>query len=134
MATDGDVVVVSVAAVEDLVLLLQPLSANPARIMLNKIVFFIGGLICPATDHVIALQFAFGPTVNSARRKMFFAANAGAFFCLPRLRMRGPSIVLARNDEQSLRKHESAGVHLIWIRAHPLLGGSSHGNLENLPL
>ena len=80
MATDGDVVVVSVAAVEDLVLLLQPLSANPARIMLNKIVFFIGGLICPATDHVIALQFAFGPTVNSPRRKIFFAANAGAFF------------------------------------------------------
>ena len=40
------VVVLSVADVlEDLVLLLQPLRANPARIKVNNIVFFIGGLI-----------------------------------------------------------------------------------------
>jgi hypothetical protein len=38
--------VVSVADVlEDLVLLLQPLRANPARIKVNNIGFFIGGLI-----------------------------------------------------------------------------------------
>jgi hypothetical protein len=40
------VATVSVAAVlEDLVALLQPLSANPARIKVNNIEFFIGGLI-----------------------------------------------------------------------------------------
>ncbi len=39
-------VVASVADVlEDLVLLLQPLRANPARIKVNNIGFFIGGLI-----------------------------------------------------------------------------------------
>ena len=41
------IVVVSVVAVlEDLVLLLQPARANPARINVNKIEFFIGGLSC----------------------------------------------------------------------------------------
>ena len=44
-------VVVSVADVlEDRVLLLQPLRANPARIKVNNMVFFIGGLYCASTD------------------------------------------------------------------------------------
>jgi hypothetical protein len=46
---DGSIVAVVatsvVAVLEDLVLLLQPLRANPARMMVNNIVFFIGGLI-----------------------------------------------------------------------------------------
>jgi hypothetical protein len=41
------VVVVAVGSVlEDLMLLLQPLRANPATIKVNNIVVFIGGLIC----------------------------------------------------------------------------------------
>ena len=45
-ATVDVMTTVSVAAVlEDLVALLQPLSANPARIKVNNIEFFIGGLI-----------------------------------------------------------------------------------------
>ena len=40
-----EVVVVAVSAVlEDLVLLLQPARANPARSKVNNVVFFIGGL------------------------------------------------------------------------------------------
>ena len=46
---DGSIVAVVatsvVAVLEDRVLLLQPLRANPARMMVNNMVFFIGGLI-----------------------------------------------------------------------------------------
>lgn len=44
-AIAGDVVVVVVpdAVLEDLVVLLQPLRANPARMMVNNNEFFIGG-------------------------------------------------------------------------------------------
>ena len=52
------VVVVSVAVLEDLVLLLQPLRANPARIKENNVVFFIGGLSCPRTDRSQVDRFA----------------------------------------------------------------------------
>jgi hypothetical protein len=53
------VVVVSVAAVlEDLVLLLQPLRANPASIKVNNIVFFIGGLSCSPSDPRSSDRFA----------------------------------------------------------------------------
>lgn len=52
------VVVVSLAAVlEDLVLLLQPLRANPARIKVNNIEFFIGGLSCGPTDRLSSDRF-----------------------------------------------------------------------------
>jgi hypothetical protein len=52
------VVVVSLAAVlEDLVLLLQPLRANPARIKVNNIEFFIGGLSCGPTDRPSSDRF-----------------------------------------------------------------------------
>jgi hypothetical protein len=37
-----DVVVVAGSVLEDLVLLLQPLRANPARIKVNNVVVFIG--------------------------------------------------------------------------------------------
>ena len=43
-------VVVSGAVLEDLVLLLQPLRANPARSNVNNTEFFIGGLYCFLTD------------------------------------------------------------------------------------
>ena len=46
----GVVVVVVVSVLEDLVLLAQPARANPARIKVNNIVFFIGGLSCDPTD------------------------------------------------------------------------------------
>ena len=60
LVTTGVVaVVVSVAAVlEDLVLLLQPLRANPARIRVNNIEFFIGGLSCAPTDRARSVRFA----------------------------------------------------------------------------
>jgi hypothetical protein len=61
------VAVVSVGTVlEDLVLLLQPLRANPARIKVNNIGFFIGGLNYASTDpssadrfttHILELDF-----------------------------------------------------------------------------
>jgi hypothetical protein len=61
-ATEGVVVVVaavSVAAVlEDLVLLAQPLRANPANIKVNNIVFFIGGLSCAPTDPGLTDRFS----------------------------------------------------------------------------
>ncbi|MGH9893280.1 MAG: hypothetical protein ACREA0_15075 [bacterium] len=57
------VAAVSVAAVlEDLVLLVQPLRANPARIKVNNIVFFIGGLSCASTDP--GLTDRFGPWLD----------------------------------------------------------------------
>ena len=51
-------VVVSLAVWEDLVLLLQPLRANPARSKVNNIVFFIGGLSCAPTDPGLTDRFA----------------------------------------------------------------------------
>ena len=54
----GAEIEVSVAAVlEDLVLLLQLLRANPARIKVNNSVIFIGGLNCFATDRAGLVRF-----------------------------------------------------------------------------
>jgi hypothetical protein len=52
------VVVVSVSVLEDLVVLLQPLRANPARIKANKTEVFIGGLSCAPTDPALSDRFA----------------------------------------------------------------------------
>ena len=52
------IVVVSVAAVEDLVAELQPLSASPASASVNKIDCFIGGLSCRVTDRSRLARFA----------------------------------------------------------------------------
>ena len=53
------VVVTSVVAVlEDLVLLLQPLRANPARIKVNNNVFFIGGLNYSSSDRAWLVRFS----------------------------------------------------------------------------
>jgi hypothetical protein len=49
-----------VAVLEDLVLLLQPLRTNPARMRVNNGAFFIGGLSCASTDHPRPLEFAVG--------------------------------------------------------------------------
>ena len=43
---------------EDLVELLQPLRANPAKIKVNNVVFFIGGLSCAPTDPALPDRFA----------------------------------------------------------------------------
>jgi hypothetical protein len=93
-------VVVSVAAVwEDLVVLLQPLRANPASIKVNNIVLFIGGLSCASTDRGLVNRFATHLDAKTARRKTRArcepesgrARRATGEDVLP--------IVLARNDE-----------------------------------
>jgi hypothetical protein len=57
-AVEGVVVAVVSAVLEDLVLLLQPARANPARSKVNNVVFFIGGLNCDPTDPGITQRFA----------------------------------------------------------------------------
>ena len=65
-------VVVSVAAVlEDLVLLLQPLRANPARIKVNNILFFIGGLIALRLTPAVRIGSRFIAVDESAARDFF---------------------------------------------------------------
>jgi hypothetical protein len=62
------VATVSVAAVlEDLVLLLQPLRANPARIKVNNVVFFIGGLSYAPTDPGLIDRFGDRPDLSSSK-------------------------------------------------------------------
>jgi hypothetical protein len=83
-------VVVSVAAVEDLVVWLQPLRANPASISVNKIECFIGGLSCPLTDRSRFFRFATHPgavrTVgNLERARAEGAAAARQDFPRPNL-------------------------------------------------
>jgi hypothetical protein len=71
------VVVVSVAAVlEDLVLLLQPLRANPARIKVNNIECFIGGLSCAPTDRAHVNQFATHLDASESKQKKRMRASA----------------------------------------------------------
>ena len=52
------VVEVEGSVAEDLVELLQPLRANPAKIKVNNVVFFIGGLSCAPTDPALPHRFA----------------------------------------------------------------------------
>lgn len=56
-AVDVDAVV-SVPVLEDRVALLQPARANPAKIKVNNMVFFIGGLSCAPTDRAAIDRFA----------------------------------------------------------------------------
>ena len=90
------VVVVSVAAVlEDLVLLLQPLRANPARIKVNNIVFFIGGLSCSPSDRRSSDRFAIHRGCEPNAWDIF-----ATDFCATLTREIDASrIVLRRNDQ-----------------------------------
>lgn len=51
------VVVVSVAALRDLIAWEHPLRTNPAKITVNKTEFFIGGLSCRITDRARLVRF-----------------------------------------------------------------------------
>ena len=64
------VVDVSTDAVSDLVEVLQPLKAKPARRSVNKTEFFIGGLSCLSTDRALPVRFRpLGNWFRAAERK-----------------------------------------------------------------
>lgn len=92
------VVMVSVEAVwEDLVLLLQPLRANPARIKVNSVEFFIGGLSCASTDPALLDRFA-SPAATAAREpRRAIPRKTPTPAVDPGVAPKCVSIVLARN-------------------------------------
>ena len=99
------------AVLEDLVLLLQPARANPARSKVNNVVFFIGGLSCAPTDPAHLDRFA---------------AHRGSF-CVFEITSRSETsvrfslelqIVLPRNKQTKTCGGKFVmRVHLEWIRA-----------------
>lgn len=92
-ALDEVVVIEGSVVLEDLMLLLQPLRTNPARIMVNNIVVFIGGLNCVPTDP--------GPPAGFSTRAAAESAKiVGTLRTRRRVRRRWFSDVTCRKDER----------------------------------
>ena len=127
--------VASVAALlEDLVLLLQPLRANPARMSVNSIEFFIGGLIYATTDRAHTTRFANHSLVPSrcARKPVnaVLPCGSGDFTRRPRARM---SIVLGRNGKKGGGSGPICVCQCLGYVKLTRLRGLSHGNVEDSP-
>ena len=123
-----------VSVLEDLVVLLHPQSANPAKIKVNNIEFFIGGLSCPKTDRVDTDRFTTHLDSLPYKKNNPAAIFDGpGFFFSSRWCAEFPSCLRATTSRLGARHHICSGPETSGCIPYSSWGNSD-AHVEDLPI